>query len=224
LGQALRGLDRETVGEVGLAVLLGRLERVDVRRRLGPSRHDLQRDHVGTVAGLTQVVGDAQPVVAILARELEPAELVAGPIQHHRVVAVRGRPEEPVRCPRHDPALRARRGRKSSASSRSHSSPRTPLPPQESLYSDRSSMSAKTAAGSIPSTSRAPRNGGSGTVTSRRSDSRPALAGAGSGAGVAFGVSRSATASARRSAITPPRSSPSLSRSITPRPSNASLQ
>ena len=121
-------------------------------------------------------------------------------------------PEEPVAAARHDPALRDRLGlhRAPAAAgsrrraSRSHSSPRTPLPPHESLYSDRSSISANTAAGSIASTVRAPRNGGSGTAAAAHRRRRPARARRGSAAAPAPGASRSGDGLGPRArAITP---------------------
>src|SRR3954451_1338953 len=68
--------------------------------------------------------------------------------------------------------MRARRGSKSVRRSSFQPSPRTPLPPQLSLYSDFSSIAANIAAGSMCSTARTPTNGAFGTAT-RGSLERP---------------------------------------------------
>ena len=70
LGHALRRRDREAVREVRLGVLPGGVQRVDVLLRLAADGHDLERDDVAlVVVDRAEVVGDAQPVVPLLARE-----------------------------------------------------------------------------------------------------------------------------------------------------------
>ena len=233
LGQSLGRLDRQPVGEVGLAVLAGGLQRVDVLGRLGAGGHDLEGDHVGRASPAgAQVVGDAQAVVPVLPRELEPAALAPIGVEHDGIVAVGDRLEEAVGGARHDPAPLERLGLHPRAA-RAEVVGEQPLPllAAHALAAPRELVER-------PLVHQRERRGRVDRVHEPRAQERRLGHGDARAQRLAAGPLRRRlrpqapawacrarprpARAAPRSA--PPRSSPSLSRSITPRPSNASLQ
>ena len=76
--------------------------------RLAADGDQLQRHHVVAVVPRAEVVGQAQPLVAILPREGEPHRRAAPRVGYDHVVAVGGRREVAVHRARHDPAVAQR--------------------------------------------------------------------------------------------------------------------